>query len=367
MKHVAFITGARSEYSLARGLLRALKEDSDFELTIIANGMHLLQTYGHTITELRNDAYGRIYEVPTYSELSNEKVADFTNTVSALSIVLREILPDIAFIIGDRIEAYGAALAAHFVGIPIAHSGGGQITEGAIDNIYRYNITNLSDLHLVTSKLSQQRLRALPTVASDRVLFAGALNVDEIYSFRANPRGIDEFLDGVDSRPYALATFHPVTQGDEPIDSLLVRSVEVITSMGYNILLTYPNNDDGALPIIETILSIQNKPGVFVCESLGAEGYYAALNDCLFVIGNSSSGIREAPYFEKPIINVGNRQKGREKDVGIVDVPATAASICNAVTQGRSQGWPQPSCSNIYGNGTAVETCIEAIRIFLEH
>jgi UDP-hydrolysing UDP-N-acetyl-D-glucosamine 2-epimerase len=361
---IAFLTGARSEYSLSKDFLFALEGDEDFDLAVVPNGMHLLESYGLTVREIREDGFYIFEEVPTYAEGGLAKSEELTRTVQMMHDTLSRLSPDAVFIIGDRIEAYGSALAAHFADIPIIHSGGGHLTPGAVDNIYRYNVTNLSSLHFATSRTSYDNLVKCMLTEEESIHFVGSMSIDQIQAFKREPKRIKNVMSKLGPNNYALMTFHPVTSSDDSVSEVMRVSVEEITKYNTNVLVTYPNNDQGSKEIISVIDSMRTREDVFVKPHLGSEGYYAALNDCLFVIGNSSSGIMEAPYFHKPVIDIGERQKGRPKDDAIVSVPCSEDHVRSAIKNGFSEGWPEQRCSYVYGRGNSIGKMKNHIRTY---
>lgn len=363
---LAFLTGARSEYGLAKALLRALQADKRFKLEIIPNGMHLLNKYGSTVNEIYADCFDVGEIVNTYSEEGEAKVVEFCRTVKLMKAALDRRRPDVVLVIGDRIEAYAAALAAHFSSIPIVHSGGGHITLGAVDNIYRYNISNLASLHFATSQGAYKMLCSCPNIDSSSVHFIGSVAVDEIMSFKSRPKSISKYVTALKARQFALMTFHSTTAKDEPIPSVMQTAINVILRRGISILLTYPNNDTGSDQILDVIEANRTRSGVFIMASLGAYGYYAALNDCLFVIGNSSSALSEAPYFNIQVINVGSRQEGREMDIGVINVDAKPDAIKSALEKGFSNGWSSVPCNYLYGRGNSSSKACDLIASFFK-
>jgi len=353
--NLGFVTGARSDYGLARKLLSNLTRDPDFKVNIYVTGLHLLRKYGYTVNEITEDGYKIRKMVETYDEEGEDKVYEFISSVDKVYGSLRNENLDAVYIVGDRIEAYASALAAHFLKIPIVHYAGGQITEGAVDNIYRYNISNLAYIHLTTCKSAFDRLKDNYPVNREKVYFVGSTAVDSIFEYRKNRRPISDISSRLERRNFALMTFHPVTRGEEPIAEIMDYSVEKILKHQMKILITYPNNDTGSVEIIEIIHRHETKDNVICFESLGATNYYTALDNCAFVIGNSSSGITEAPYFKKPVLNIGKRQEGRDKDDCISETEPDAKQVEQAIENGFKKGWTERSCSQIYGNGNSIE------------
>ena len=358
---LAFLTGSRSEYGLAKALLRGLQADSRFALEVIPNGLHLLNKFGLTINEIRSDGFYIRESVNTYSETGDPKYLEFSRTLERMSVALEKFPPDVVFVIGDRIESYASALAAHFIGIPVVHSGGGHITQGAVDNIYRYNISNIASLHFATSRMAYERLSSCPGVNISNAHFIGSVGVDAINYFKRSPIPISEFVPALRGANFVLMTFHPVTSAVEPISELMQHSIDIILENNNSVLITYPNNDEGCESIFNVIDRNRQRAGVHIVKSLGAKGYYSALSDCRFVIGNSSSGVSEAPYFEKAVLNIGSRQAGRDKDVGVTDVEPNLEEVRKAIEHGFKDGWPAVMCSNLYGNGHSVDLARDII------
>lgn len=362
MINLAFITGARSEYSLSKKLLSALYKDKLIELKIYVTGLHLLKKYGYTIDEIKNDGFLIRKEISIYKEEGEEKAFEFIKGIETIYKEIKNEKIDYAYFIGDRLEAYAAALACHFLEIPIIHTGGGNITNGAVDNIYRYNITNLASIHFATSKLTFYRLLELPIINKDNVYFTGSAAIDAIKIFKNNPIPIETYFPYLQSKNYCLMTFNSVTQFKEPIDKIMDAAIEHILNKGVKILITYPNNDAGSEAILNVIDKWKNNENIVVVKHLGAEKYYSALSSALFVIGNSSSGIVEAPYFNVPVLNIGTRQEGREHDKTIVNVAPKLKNVLNTIDEGFTSYWKSVKNNNLFGNGFAINKIIKIIK-----
>jgi len=153
-----------------------------------------------------------------------------------------------------------------------------------------------------------------------------------------------------------------VTNAVEDIPMIMEKAIEMVISQNRKVLLTYPNNDDGCNDIIRIIDNWKGSDDVIVRKNLGTKLYYAALNDCEFVIGNSSSGIIEAPYFNKTVINIGSRQEGRDKDIAVIDVKPDVEIVTKLIEEGYRKGWPNPKCNNLFGEGDTVSKIINHIK-----
>jgi len=365
LKRFVFITGARSEYGIARPLLSALNADPEIELGVIVHGMHLSREYGYTVSEIRKDDFTILCEVDTLSG-SIDKPAELSRTILEISSSIRAHNPDAVLIIGDRLEAVGSALAASLNGVPIVHSGGGHLTSGSLDDRYRYMVSTLASLHLTTSRNATMRVKALPIVNPKDVHFVGSVAIDAIKKFLQNPYHISDVIPELASQCYALATFHPATFADEDIPGLLIKTVETVLSLGKSILITAPNNDIGCEDIKMAIESVLSLEGVYYRESLGVPSYYAAMYSCDVVIGNSSSALMEAPYFEKPVIDVGSRQNGRDKDLSVKTISANKGVLEQAIKEFHKNTRYKPKCNELYGNGNSVIGAFNAIKQFLK-
>lgn len=349
-----------------KSLLRGIEAADDIDLNIVPHGMHLLAEYGNSIDEIRADGFPISAQIRTAESSGQTKIEEYTQTIDLVGQHLHEIRPDAVMLVGDRLESLAAAMAASLLKIPIIHLGGGHITRGAVDNAYRYSISLLSDLHLATTVFAFERLQTVPTITRDSVFLVGSPTVDAIKDFIENQKYLREDYSFLPEK-YALVTFHPTTKKNEPIARILEASINKILEYGYHVVITAPNNDVGSRDILNVIHTFSGNPHVMYHEHLGAERYYAALYFCTFVLGNSSSGIIEAPYFNKPVLNIGDREDGRDKDEAIIDVAADVDEVLAAIDRGFQEGWSPARCNSLYGDGNSVKNSIMAIKTWLSH
>lgn len=364
MIKIGFVTGARSEYGVMKRVIREIAADDRFNVSIVATGMHYQHKYGDTINEIRRDALAPIINAPCYVEDEREKEQDFVFLIDTLYKTFQKHPFDVVYIIGDRLEAYGAALAAHFLKIPVAHFAGGQLTNGAVDNIYRYNISNIATVHFVTNTFAKQRLLQCPIIDGNNVFHVGSSAIDSIKEYLKQPKEASEIDERLTRGNYALMTFHSETKGVQAkntIPEVMDVSIATILGRGVKLLVTYPNNDDGSEAIIKVIEKWQDNPSVVVRKNLGSEYYYTAVDNALFVIGNSSSGIIEIPYFQKYIVNIGERQAGRNAPASVISLP----DDCEQVEKALNKLLDNPVCTlpqeYIYGKGDSVKRIHETL------
>lgn len=364
MIRIGFVTGARSEYGVMKRVIRDIVADDRFNVSIVATGMHYQHKYGDTINEIRSDALAPIIDAPCYIEEERDKEQDFVLLIDTLYKVFQVHPFDVVYIIGDRLEAYGAALAAHFLKIPVAHFAGGQLTNGAVDNIYRYNISNIATVHFVTNIFAEQRLLQCPIIDGNNVFHVGSSAIDSIKEYLKQPKEASEIDERLSRGNYALMTFHSETKGvlaKNTIPEVMDTSIATILGRGVKLLITYPNNDDGSEAIIKIIEKWQDNHSVVVRKNLGAEFYYTAVDNALFVIGNSSSGIIEIPYFQKYTVNIGERQAGRNAPASVISLP----DDCEQVEKALNKLLDNPVCTlpqeYIYGKGDSVKRIHETL------
>lgn len=332
-RKICFITGTRADYGIMSRLMRVIDNDPRAELQIIATNMHLSPEFGLTVNEIVAD--GLTVDKKVEMLLSSDTPTGVVKSMGLASIgfadALEEMMPDLIVILGDRYEMLAAASAANIFGIPVAHLHGGEITEGAYDDAIRHAITKLSYLHFTSTEEYRNRVIQLGEDPS-RVFRTGALGAENIAATKVMP--LEEFEKSIDfpvGDNFILTTYHPVTkqpsQAESQIDSLLNALERFIDR--HNVLFTLPNSDNGGKIITEKIgrWVSRHKDKALALASLGRVRYYSALAHCAAVVGNSSSGLIEAPSFNVPTLNIGPRQKGRTQGNTVTDCSVDEADI----------------------------------------
>lgn len=366
---VAAVTATRAEFGLLAGLLKEIHESPRLELQLIVTGTHLLEEFGHTVQEIHSAG---IPISRTVNEISHANTGlDVANQVGAgvmgFSKVFSELQPDMIVILGDRYEMLAASVAAFFLGIPILHIHGGEVTEGAFDDSIRHAITKLATIHCVAHEDYRRRVIQMGE-HPDTVHVVGSLGAEGAETIVLKERGVLEKELGIAIRQtLLLVTFHPITAGDESS----TRGAEELVAALHNftdatVVFTIPNGDPGHTDV-ELVFrrEVAKHPGSWhFFESLGQENYWSMMAEASAVVGNSSSGILEAPSFGVPTINIGNRQKGRifapsviNCDPKKLDIQAALETVLSTSFRSTVQ-----QNSNPFSRPGTVESIISTIR-----
>lgn len=368
-KRVCVFTGTRAEYGLLRPLMARIKADKNLRLQVIAAGMHLSRKFGHTYKEILRDGFKIDYKASI--PLADDSSLGLCSSVSAglvnIGRAYAKLNPDAVIILGDRFEALSAAIAAVFFKVPVVHLHGGESTFGLIDEPIRHSITKMSWLHFTSTGEYRKRVIQLGE-NPDTVFNVGAVGLDNIKSMKLLSR--KELLRQLqlprDSR-IAAVTFHPVTLDRESPARQFSRLLGALDSFpGLKLVFTMPNADPGNRAIVKLIERYvrRNPLRTRAFSSLGQLRYLSLLKHAEIVIGNSSSGIIEAPSFFTPTVNIGDRQKGRVHGDTVIDCPARVNSIVSAMEKGLSASFHE-HCRNLknpYGDGKTSARIMEILK-----
>lgn len=370
MRKICVFTGTRAEYGIMSRLMRLIKDDNDLQLQIIATNMHLSPEFGMTYKEIEADGFhiDRKVEMLLSSDTSNGTVKSMGLAAIGFADALEDLKPDLAIILGDRYEMLVAAESCLIYKVPIAHIAGGAISEGAYDDAIRHCITKMSHIHFTETEEYRNRVIQLGE-QPEQVFCTGALGVNNIRNEKImSLEELEQSLNFKLGERYLLITFHPVTMeaatAAEQCDNLLEALSEVNNE--YNLLFTLPNSDTDGRVIIKKINKyvVEHSDKAFAITSLGKKRYYSALKYAAAVIGNSSSGLVEAPSFKIPTLNIGDRQKGRTRGETVVDVPATLQGIKYGLRVVLSTAFKEKSqiATNPYEKGNTLENIFNIIK-----
>ncbi|RPD45522.1 UDP-N-acetylglucosamine 2-epimerase [Paracnuella aquatica] len=366
---VCVVTGTRAEFGLLTPLMKALQADPTYKLQVLATGMHLSPEFGNTYQQI--EAAG--FRIDEKVEMLLSADSDTAIVKSAgLGMIgyadaLNRLRPDWIVLLGDRFEAFAAAATAYLKKIPIIHLHGGEVTAGATDEGLRHSITKMSTLHFTATEVYRKRVLQLGEPES-QVYNVGAIGLDNIQQLTLLNRPDLEHSLGISlSKPVLLVTYHPVTLEHSSSETQMQALLEALPEMAEaQIIFTLPNADADGRVLIRMIQDYVQQAGTNATAftSLGQLRYLSLMQQSAVVVGNSSSGIIEAPSFRVPTVNIGDRQKGRMAADSVIHCQTDKASIVAAIRQALSPEF-KALCVNVdnpYGTGGATEKIMEVLH-----
>jgi GDP/UDP-N,N'-diacetylbacillosamine 2-epimerase (hydrolysing) len=333
-RKIAVVTGTRAEYGILKPVLEAIKARAGLELCLVVAGMHLSREFGYTITEIEKDGFpiaARVDMLP-----GDDTPAAMARSVGTGIIGMADawvkLKPDIIVVLGDRTEPLAAAIAGAYMNIPLAHIHGGDVC-GNIDDAARHAITRFAHIHFPATKKSAGRIIKMGE-EKWRVHTVGSPALDVILHETLLTRDILRRKLGFDlSDPFILLVQHPVTSLADEAPQQMRETLEAIVELGYPTVVIYPNSDAGGRRIIKVIKEFEKYPLIKAFKSLPRREYLSLMKLAAVIVGNSSSGIVEAPSFGLPAVNVGIRQEGRERGANVIDVGHNKREIIGAIKQ----------------------------------
>jgi len=356
IRKIVFLTGTRADFGKLKPLMLKLQDGEIFEVHIFVTGMHMLSRYGSTWEEIRKVGFKNIHK------FINQNITDsmdhiLAKTVSGLADYVKETTPDMLIIHGDRVEALAGAIVGSLNNILVSHIEGGEVS-GTIDELIRHATSKLSHVHFVANDIAKNRLVQLGEV-KDSIHVIGSPDIDVMNSSSLPTIEITKQYYNFDFNNYAILLFHPVTTELYDLRLHIRILVDQVLASGLNYIVIYPNNDTGTEIIFEEYLRFQNNPKIKVYPSMRFEYFLTALKNAEFIIGNSSAGIREAPHFGVPAINLGTRQNNRVKCDLVLDVQIEQGAISGAIMQSRTL--PR-QVTALFGNGNSAESFYEIVK-----
>jgi|TARA_B100001964_G_C14261974_1_gene616169 UDP-hydrolysing UDP-N-acetyl-D-glucosamine 2-epimerase len=367
VRTIGVVTVARSDYGIYLPLLRKIQTDPDLRLHLIVAGMHLSPEFGLTVAVIEGDGFeiGERVEMLLSSDTPEGIAKSIGLGTIGFAQAYARFQPDILVVLGDRFEMYAAALAALPFKIPLGHIHGGEVTQGAIDDALRHSITKLSHLHFVSAQEYAQRVEQLGEEPW-RVVVSGAPSLDNLHSIDLlTPEELETRYGLLLRPPPLLVTFHSVTLEYEQTEWQVSELLAALDASGMPVIFTMPNADTNGR-IIQSLIAdySQMHSSAYIVDNLGTCGYFSLMTVCAAVVGNSSSGIIEAPSFGLPVVNIGTRQRGRVRAANVIDVGYSRLEILEGIrttvqTQFREslQGLVNP-----YGSGQASDQIVERLK-----
>lgn len=340
MKKICVVTSTRAEYGVLKLLLKEIVNDSELQLCLVVTGMHLSPEFGMTINEIIDDGFDISERIDIL--MSSDSTSSISKSMGIAMISFSDMFnrqkPDFLIVVGDRYEMLSIAAAAMNERIPIAHISGGEITEGAVDDCVRHCLSKMSFLHFPGCEIYRQRIIQLGEYPN-RVFNYGDIGVEMLKNISImSKQHLEESINLKLDMPYMSVTFHPVTLEAETAENQvneLLLAIDKVNTMKF--VITKANSDSGGRKINKILEEfVHTHDNCILFSSLGIEKYYSLLYYSDGIIGNSSSGIIEAPSFGIPTINIGNRQKGRLQADSVINCKPVHEEIINSIHKAQS-------------------------------
>jgi UDP-hydrolysing UDP-N-acetyl-D-glucosamine 2-epimerase len=368
MRTIGVVTGGRSDYGIYLPILRRIRQDPDLKLHLIVTGMHLAHQFGFTVKEIQQDGFeiGDRIEMLLMSDTPEGIAKSLGIGVMGFAESYARFRPDILLVLGDRFEMLAAVVAALSFKIPVAHIHGGESTEGAIDELIRHAMTKMSHLHFAST---ESHARTIIQMGEEpwRVMVSGAPGLDNLSEIHLlSPDELKEHY-GITLKQWTLlVTYHSVTLEFEETEAQMHGLLDALSEVDCQVIFTYPNADTQNHLITEMIHDFANRcpERSQIVPSLGTRGYFSLISRVSAMVGNSSSGIIEAASFKLPVVNIGNRQRGRLKGKNVIDVGYSKTEIVRGIRQALSGEFKAglSDLTNPYGDCHAAERIVDRLK-----
>jgi UDP-N-acetylglucosamine 2-epimerase (non-hydrolysing)/GDP/UDP-N,N'-diacetylbacillosamine 2-epimerase (hydrolysing) len=363
-RSICAVTGSRADYGLLLPVLRGIQQHPSLELQLVAGGSHLEPRFGHTVDAIRADGFSIDASIALGLEGDDNITVSraLARMIDGMGEVLDRLRPDLLLVLGDRYEILGAVQAALIARIPVAHIAGGDLTEGAFDDAIRHAISKMAHLHFVTNAQAAQRVRQLGEDPA-HVHLSGSPGIDQLlHTPRLTQAELEQRLGMTLRRRNLAITFHPPTLDAASAASQVGQLLAALQALGDDTGLVFTGaNADPAGQTVNAMVAafVAGRDNAVQHLSLGQQAYYSLLENVDAVVGNSSSGLYEAPSFHTPTVNIGDRQQGRLKADSVIDCPPETEAIVRAI----EHAWDM-DCSavqNPYGDGRATERILAVL------
>ncbi|MBK0370717.1 UDP-N-acetylglucosamine 2-epimerase [Flavobacterium agrisoli] len=327
-KKILFLTGTRADFGKIKSLIQILDDHQDFEAFVFVTGMHLQAEYGNTLIEIERCNFKNIH---TFENHTHETTMDLTlaKTIEGFSNYVKTIQPDMIVVHGDRVETLAGAIVGSLNNILVSHIEGGEIS-GTVDELIRHSVSKLSHIHFVSNKEAEKRLIQMGEI-KESVFTIGSPDIDIMFSDQLPDLDVVKAYYTIPFDKFAIVMFHPVTTEIQNMKQYAENFVSALLNDSHKYVVIFPNNDLGSQFILESYERLKNNDRFRVFPSLRFEYFLTLLKNSQFIIGNSSAGVREAPYYGIPIINIGTRQHNRAVHADIIHVSYAEKEITQAL------------------------------------
>jgi UDP-N-acetylglucosamine 2-epimerase (hydrolysing) len=354
-KKILFLTGTRADFGKIKPLIEEVERSAEFEALIFATGMHMLARYGSTVNEIRKAGFKHIFSyINQDGSVNSQMDLVLANTIQGLGHYIRESRPDLIVVHGDRIETLAGAVVGALDNILVAHIEGGEVS-GTVDELIRHAVTKLSHLHFVANEDARKRLIQMGELPNS-IFVIGSPDVDVMLSNKLPKLSEVQRNYEIDFADYAIFIYHSVTTELDLLKHHIEEIVEALQASRLNFVVIYPNNDAGAEIILEALTRLHDNARFRVIPSMRFEYFLTLLKNAIAIVGNSSAGIREAPVYGVPTVNIGTRQMNRFHYPSILNIPANKELILDALSNLPTLVTP----SLHFGSG-------ESARLFMVH
>jgi UDP-N-acetylglucosamine 2-epimerase (non-hydrolysing)/GDP/UDP-N,N'-diacetylbacillosamine 2-epimerase (hydrolysing) len=367
-KKICVITGTRAEFGLLKPVMEGILKSEGFELQVLVTGMHLLPEFGLTLREIEKSGFRIDAKIPMMVGGDSKASMAISIGVGIIGITqaLENLNPEMVVVLGDRYEILAAAVATVYSGRILVHLSGGDSPEGGYDEYTRHAITKLSHIHFPTTKKSAERIIRMGE-NPDFIYPVGSTALDTILHKDLPPKSdLCTRYDLDPGKAFILLVYHPLSTDPSSANDEIIKIFNVITKKSLQTIVIYPNADPGGMCIIPVIDHFRKEyPNLIKAyPSLPFEDYLAIMKYASCMVGNSSSGIMEAPSFHLPVVNIGDRQKGRERGENVIDTPPEEYAVEQALEQALHN--PEfrrtaAACSSPYGDGHASERIVKIL------
>ena len=356
MKKILFLTGTRADFGKIKSLISILDNHQEFETFVFVTGMHMQKEYGYTLIEIERCNFKNVH---AFENHTHETTMDLTlaKTIEGFSSYCKKINPDLIVIHGDRVETLAGAIVGSLNNILVAHIEGGELS-GTVDELIRHSVTKLSHIHFVSNHEAAKRLTQMGEMKSS-IFTIGSPDIDIMSSDDLPPLEIVKNYYQINFDQYAIVMFHPVTTEAKQMKQYADDFVESLLGFDENFVVIFPNNDFGSKNILEAYHKIAENNRFRIFPSLRFEYFLVLLKNAKFIIGNSSAGIREAPYYGIPVINIGTRQQNRTLNTNIINVDYQKENIDNALQSVGSN--KIKIVVNDFGDGNSTELFLSSL------
>lgn len=356
MKKIVFLTGTRADFGKIKPLITKVEAHPDFDPYVFVTGMHLMPKYGYTLIEVERCGFSHI---ETFRNHTHETTMDLTlaKTIEGFSAYIKVLNPDLIVVHGDRVEALAGAIVGSLNNILVAHIEGGELS-GTIDELIRHSVSKLSHIHYTSNPQAKKRLIQMGELPGS-IFTIGSPDVDVMFSDHLPSLETAKTYYDIPFTQYAIAIFHPITTEINHLRTHISAFADALQKSGHHYVMIYPNNDLGSQIILDAYEALKGQSKFRLFPSLRFEYFLTLLKHAHYIIGNSSAGVREAPYYGIPTINIGSRQRNRSHDKALINVGYAEEAILQAIASivPTTRGAVSP-----FGEGKSAELFIKTLE-----